>query len=330
MFVHLTLVREPWPGPRWQAFFERVWPLYKRWFVSEGEAARPDRRSSVAHLAEHMPELLPVYEALCARAGHDDLADRFLALWCPPAYMAGCSVLACTGEQPLLVRNYDFDPRFFDGRLTYTEYCKPVIGMQDSAWGLLDGINADGLAVALAFGGRKIVGTGFGIPLVLRYVLETCSTVQEACAALSRLPVHMSYSVTVMDAGGHHATVFLNPDRPAEVLSQIAVTNHQHHVEWDEHAAFTRTRERQEILEALANNHRLTRNALLHRFLRAPLHSRQFFQGFATLYTAAYDVRAGSVRIIWPDRRLEASFDHFEEQQARVTLFRPVGRTLAK
>ncbi len=41
------------------------------------------------------------------------------------------------------------------------------------------------LAVALAFGGRKVTGIGFGIPLVIRYVLETCSNVEEACIVLT-------------------------------------------------------------------------------------------------------------------------------------------------
>ncbi len=330
MFVNLSLVHEPWPGERWRAFFERVWPLYRRWFVSEGEAARADRATSVARLGEHMPELLPVFERLSELAGHDDVADRFLSLWCPPPYMSGCSVLAYTGDHPTLVRNYDFDARFFDGRLTFTEYCKPVIGMQDSAWGLLDGINADGLALALAFGGRQVVGEGFGIPLVLRYVLETCRDVPEACSALARLPVHMSYSVTALDAAGRHATVFLNPDREAEVVDRCTIANHQQLVEWDEHAAFTRTIERQQLLEQLAAADDMEPGVLLQQFLRPPLHSRQFFQGFATLYTAAYDTTAGSVRVVWPSKRLEASFDRFEEQEAHVVLFRPVGRSLAK
>ncbi len=64
--------------------------------------------------------------------------------------------------------------------MLYTKWLKPVIGMSDCTWGLLDGMNADGLSASLAFGGRKISGDGFGIPLVIRYLLETASTVDEA------------------------------------------------------------------------------------------------------------------------------------------------------
>ena len=49
--------------------------------------------------------------------------------------------------------------------------------MSDCLWGLLDGMNDRGLAVSLTFGGRPDVGDGFAIPLVVRYVLETCDDV---------------------------------------------------------------------------------------------------------------------------------------------------------
>ncbi len=330
MQVTLKLVQELWPDVRWQEYFTRVWPLYERWFISEGMNARPSLAVCRSMLAEHMPELLPVYERLCELAGENDLASRFLSMWCPPPYMAGCSVVALAHGSPTLIRNYDFDPRYFDGRLTYTRYRKSVISMQDSAWGVLDGMNADGLAVALAFGGRQETGTGFGIPLVLRYVLETCSTTHEACEALARIPVHMSYNVMVIDASGHVATVFVNPDRAAEVVSTPRITNHQHQVVWDEHAAFTRTIERLDTLEGLLQTNGMTREALLQRMLKPPLRSKQFLRGFGTLYTSMYDVKAGAMKVVWPDRRVAASFDRFEEQEAHVVLLRPAGRYMAK
>lgn len=330
MYVHLKLVHEPWPGDRWQRFFDRAWPLFRIWYVSEGEDARPDAITCRSVLELHMPELVPVYNSLCRLANNDDMAARFLSMWCPPPYMAGCSQVAWTRGDATLVRNYDFDPRFFDGRMRFTEYCKPVIGIQDSAWGLLDGMNADGLAVALAFGGRKINGIGFGIPLVIRYVLETCSNVEEACITLSRIPVHMGYNVTLVDKSGKYATVYMNPDRPAQVVYQSAATNHQHQVEWDEYAAFTHTIERKHVLEQCVADPKLTRAALIKRFLKPPLYSQQYLRGFGTLYTAVYDVVKGQVKIIWPDKQVGASFKKFEEQKVDVILLRPVGRYLAK
>jgi predicted choloylglycine hydrolase len=184
--------------------------------------------------------------------------------------------------------------------------------------------------VALAFGGRKVWGTGFGIPLVIRYVLETCSTTDEACEVLKRIPVHMGYNVTVVDKSGKYATVYLNHDRPAQVIYQAVACNHQHQVEWDEYAAFTHTIERKHFLEHSLAEPKQTRANMIKQFLKPPLYSMQYLRGFGTLYTAAYDVTKGRVQIIWPDKQVEASFKRFEEQEVQVVLLRPVGRYLAK
>ena len=61
------------------------------------------------------------------------------------------------------------------------------------------GVNASGLAVSLAFGGRKARGAGFGVPLIVRYLLEVCERTRDAVAVLRRLPSHMSYNLTLID-----------------------------------------------------------------------------------------------------------------------------------
>jgi hypothetical protein len=62
-----------------------------------------------------------------------------------------------------------------------------------------------GLSVSLTFGGRRVPVDGFGIPLVVRYLLEMCQTTAEAQEILARLPYHLA-------------------------------TNHQGFVEWPEQA----------------------------------------------------------------------------------------------
>ncbi|MEO8732697.1 MAG: C45 family peptidase, partial [Flavobacteriales bacterium] len=311
-------------------FFTRVWPLYLDWFVSEGHGARAELPECRNALAVHMPELLPNYDSLCALAGGGDVESRFLSMWCPPPYLAGCSQAAWVRGNPTLVRNYDYDPRFFDGRMRYTEWLKPVISIQDSAWGALDGMNGDGLAVALAFGGRKVSGVGFGIPLVVRYVLETCSTTAEAVKALCRIPVHMSYNVIVLDRDGHYAVTYLNPDRPAVVKDEPVCTNHQGQVEWDEYAAFTQTLQRHDYIEELLRDENVDRAQLLKRFLKPPLYHQQYLRGFGTLYSVAYDLKRKTARVFWPDQHIEVSFKNFVEQELKVVLLKPAGRYMAK
>jgi predicted choloylglycine hydrolase len=99
-----------------------------------------------------------------------------------------------------------------------SNWLKPVIGMSDCNWGLLDGINADGLAVSLTFGGRRITHKGFGIPLVVRYCLETCSTTNEAIEKLKGIEVHMAYNVTILDKYLNFATIYFIPVKRTKLL----------------------------------------------------------------------------------------------------------------
>ena len=199
-----------------------------------------------------MPELLPTYERLVELAGGGDIAARFLTLYRPPAYMRGCSQAVWTGPPPLLVRNYDYSPQLFEGTVLHTAWNgRTVIGTGDCLWGLVDGMNEDGLAVSLSFGGRREVGEGFGVPLLLRYILEFCSTTKESVEVLCRVPTHMSYNVTVLDRQGDYKTVFIAPDRKPQVRDLAMTTNHQQGVEWHQHARASATLERERALRTL-------------------------------------------------------------------------------
>ena len=180
---------EPEPGPRWRAFFEASWPVYRQWYLKEGDAARPSYVTARRMLRTCMPELVGTYDRLVDLAGGGDVAARMLSLYRPPPYLSGCSQAAIAGPDPMLVRNYDYAPSRLEGVVQSTAWGRHrVIGMSDCLWGLLDGINDAGLVVSLTFGGRRVLGDGFGIPVVVRYLLETCATVAEAREALGKVP----------------------------------------------------------------------------------------------------------------------------------------------
>ena len=157
-----------------------------------------------------MPELVPTWERLVDLTGPDETAARMLTLWDPPRFLPGCSQ-AVLDSPPALVRNYDYSPDLFE-RVVYSSSFtgRRVIGMGDCLWGLLDGMNEDGLVASLAFGGRRGSASGFGIPLVVRYVLEVADSVSSAVAALERVPVSMTYNITLVDARGDAATAFVS------------------------------------------------------------------------------------------------------------------------
>jgi len=219
-------------GPKWAAVFEERWPHYRDWFLREGEEARASYATSARMFQAHMPELWPAYERVVELAGGGDLAARMLSLYRPPPYLAACSQGAWAREGgPMLVRNYDYAPSRFEGQIWSTELVRRVIGMSDCLWGLLDGMNDAGLAVSLTFGGRRVLGDGLGIPIVVRYLLEVCATVEEAKQVLARLPYSLSHNLTVVDGSGEVLTAYLAPDREPIFRSFPAATNHQGIVE---------------------------------------------------------------------------------------------------
>jgi predicted choloylglycine hydrolase len=302
-------IREAVPGPKWKALFEATWPAYRSWYLSEGDGARPSLTLARRQLVRQMPELVPTWERLVELAG-DETAARMLTLYDPPRFLPGCSQAVLGGAEPMLVRNYDYDPELCE-RVVYSSAFtgRRVIGMGDCLWGLLDGMNDRGLAVSLAFGGRGDRGTGFGIPLVARYLLEVAETVGEATAVLARTPVNMAYNLTLIDRNADVATAFVAPGIAPEVSRLRAATNHRGMVpDWPEHASRFRSVQRQEaLLDLLATSP--DPSTLLAAFQRPPLYNTEHASGFGTVYTAAYRPDLGIVDYLWPGSIWRRGFD---------------------
>ena len=304
--LRFIVVDEQRPADRWRALYAETWDAYRRWWLGPGGGQRPQRDAAEAALALHMPELVDVHRRLVELAGGDDTAAAMLTLWNPPPFIVACSQVvvpdAATGE-PVLLRNYDYDPLLFEATVYRSRWsARRVLGTGDCLWGLVDGVNDDGLAVSLTFGGRQQIGEGFGIPLVIRYLLEVAADVDQAVAVLGRLPHQLSYNVTLCDRSGRVATVFVAPDRPARITDQRATTNHPETVEWPEHAAWVRSVERLDALRGMAAAG-ATADAVTDAMLQPPLLAREWDEGFATLFTAAYRPASGRLDYHWPGRR---------------------------
>ncbi len=309
---------EDQPGAHWQALLGRAGASYRAWFLREGDVARPGLATCRATLTAYMPEMVPLWERLVSMADGGDKMARMLSLYRPTPYVSGCTQAVSGGAAPFLVRNYDYHPHACEGTFVRTRWLgTTVLGASDCLWGLLDGMNEHGLAVALSFGGSREVGDGFGIPLILRYVLESCATVKEARAVLRRVPSHMAYNVSVLDGSGAFTVAYLRPGAEPEFVRQAVATNHQKRVDWPEYAAVTRSVERKRFAQDLVGS-APSRADLVAAFLKPPLFVTDYTRWHGTLYTAAYDPSSGSANVYWPGASVTQSLDNFTEQECDV------------
>ena len=317
MLKAFAALDEPQPGVAWRERFRAHWPETRSWYLKQGLAARPTVAEAQFALEHHMPELMPIYRRLCSLAGEDDVACRWLSCWNSPPLFDGCSVAVWLGDGgPALMRNYDFELNLTAGRIERSCWLgRSVIAMTGGLrgpWGALDGMNQDGLAAALTFGGGSTHGRGFAMALVLRYVLETCRTAGEAVSALIRIPVGMSQNAVIVDRTGAHATVFLNPDRAARVSDELVCTNHQDGTVSPGWEAQTQTLARQRHLATRLAAARNGVPELVDALLAPPLYRRLRPGGFGTVYTAAYRPLEGACEYRWPGKTWRQAFNRFE------------------
>ncbi len=325
MQLHFNAISEPGqPGQKWQKLYNTHWAAYKAWFESKGAAKVPDLKTSQEALKKYMPEMWPTYQRLCKLAKADDVAARFLTGFQPPAYISACSQAVLTGKEIQLVRNYDYHPDLMEGTQLLSAWNgKKVIATSDCLIGAVDGMNEDGLAISLTFGGRKEVGVGFGIPFILRYVLEFCSNAEEAVEALTRIPSHMSYNVTAVDKTGAFKTVQLAPDKKPLVTDAAFTTNHQGTVDWPENAAFNKTVERSAYIERMLAKKGIKAREIADAFLKKPLYNTLFKEGFGTLFTAVYRPSEGTVETRWPNVSVKQTFADFKEEYKLINYDQP-------
>ena len=314
------------PGKTWQQEFKGRWPAYKDWFLRFGERDRPTYLESTRALKRYMPEMMPVYEQMVELAGGGDRAARFLAQYCPPPLFRGCSQAVYLEDEAVLVRNYDYSPYVFDGLLMRSKFDqRAVVAMIDCMSGVLDGINSDGLAISMSFGGRQEFGNGFGIPLVLRYLLEYAGDVAEACELLERIPVHGAYNVMLLDRERNFETIAIAPGQQPLKMGTRVSTNHQPGSSWPIYEEKVFTHLRYQHLDEVTGARQLSAHQFSRQFLIPPLYNSQFARGFGTLYSAAFYPQRGICEYLWPKHSWTFDFNKFDECEYRINFFDPEG-----
>lgn len=310
-------IREDTPGNAWKERFVAGRAEAEAWYRGSGRGTPPTAAECTAQLQRHMPELLGPYERVCALVGEDDLAPQILSQFRPPPLLHGCTQAVWLGAGgPALVRNYDYPLDVVSDHFESTRWFgREVISKGQRPWGgCLDGMNADGLVASLTFGGSPARGLGFSIILIVRYILETCSQVSDAVAALCRIPVALSQNVIVLDKTGAYATVFLSPERAPSVSRTPVCANHQDSSvsnNLSRSAASSMARQ-QAALNALEGSD-ATLSKLAETFLTPPIYSRD--ASSPTVYSAVYRPAALTVDYLWPGNVMTQRIGSFRPGQ---------------
>ncbi|MFI0898068.1 C45 family autoproteolytic acyltransferase/hydolase [Streptomyces sp. NPDC020983] len=291
---------------RWAAYSRPLWREMEGLLTAEGRTPQGAERVRALFRA-HMPELVPVLERLAGRLDRPG-AEAFLTHAALRPFSQACTQI---GRNGTLLRNYDLRPEQCEGTVVSSCFLRPVIGMQDMLWGLLDGMNDAGLAVSLTWGGRTAYGRGFSVLVVVRYLLETCGTVDEAVARLRSLPVAVPQNLTLVDPA-KEVTVFVGPDIPVTVAPDACAANHQHLPVTGEQERALGTQERLRAVRAAGTD--------VAAMLRPPLYRSVDEQGSRTLYTAHYRPAEGRVTYYWPGESWQQSFGDFAPGSRTVTL----------
>jgi predicted choloylglycine hydrolase len=302
----------------WAARARSLWPGAVRSWAGESTWTPKAQSVAIARFAEHLPELVPVLESL-ADALDEPGAAAFLTQLTFKPFFVSCSQSGVAGA---LVRNYDFDPAMCERTVARTEYLRPVIGVNEALWGMLDGMNDAGLAVSLTFGGRFVQGPGMCIAMVVRYLLETCDTVEQAWQRLQAIPVSTAQNLTLVDRT-RTMSVHLGPDIAPTPADEVCVTNHQMDPVTDEYEHDSHTLQRLAAMRAAtaaAHDAEEPVDHVVEALLRPPLYNVDLASGLGTLYTAAYRPAEGRVSYLWPGgQHWDQSFAAFQPGSKSVT-----------
>ncbi|MBE9063176.1 hypothetical protein IQ256_19640 [cf. Phormidesmis sp. LEGE 11477] len=128
-----------------------------------------------------------------------------------------CSCFAAVTDQGVLFgRNHDYFKqfkKFSESSLIEPTGFNSFVGQGDTFIGREDGVNDRGLAVGYTFVDGIASQPGINFQLVIRGLLEKCSSVQSAIAWLKSLPLSTYQNLILADRSGELAVVESAPER---------------------------------------------------------------------------------------------------------------------
>jgi isopenicillin-N N-acyltransferase-like protein len=152
------------------------------------------------------------------------------------ARAGGCSLIARLDDPagPWLAQNWDWYVDAPDRCVVWTAELaggERLVTMTEAGILAKLGMNSRGLAVGLNILHHRRDGGPMGVPvhIILRALLDSCETVEDAAALIADAPTSASSAITVVDAAGGGATFELSPAGVARLdprQGRLAHTNH--------------------------------------------------------------------------------------------------------
>jgi predicted choloylglycine hydrolase len=126
-------------------------------------------------------------------------------------------------------RNYDYRPRYYGAQFVLLQASGSYasIGSSHQLTGRLDGMNEHGLMIGLHQVRKSPRFSGLSADLIVRMILDQCSTTTEAVERLRQLPHAMQYNYSLLDANGVASVVETGAGAvAARKGAWLACTNH--------------------------------------------------------------------------------------------------------
>src|SRR5699024_82395 len=201
---------------------------------------------------------------------------------------SGCSIF--TGSD-YLVRNYDYQPKTYEGRYTLyqpTDKGYAVIGPSQRITGRMDGMNEKGLAMGYNFMHRRKPGDGFVCNMIGRLILENCASTEEAINMLKEIPHRHSFSYVLLDEKGETFIVETSP-RKVEIRKNNMCTNHFEVLTDENRYHLDDSKQRLQVMKE--KEHNISDAYQAFRMLNDEdkgVFSKQYKNWAGTIHTAAY------------------------------------------
>jgi predicted choloylglycine hydrolase len=204
-------------------------------------AAQPEEKLDFAAKSESevrrvFPEILDEIRGFseACHASYNDMAAFMLTIGAFKPQPMCSSFAASNGSDVIFGRNYDFFysfKKYTESYLTAPQDAFISLGHSDVFIGREDGINEDGLAIAMTGLCDKAVRPGVSFALAVRSVLDKCASVKEASKSILGMHASASANFLLADDTGDMAVAEVSPDkvmirRPENGENFIVCTNH--------------------------------------------------------------------------------------------------------